>query len=110
MTTYNKNGNNNQLQWTENIFKYAHNNQKYHKTKLLTLQKLNHKFKTTKQQLNCLVTDDCNTISYTRKPLLTISKISYILIDPQYIITMICNTPFQQKYNAYAKQIMLNQK
>ena len=82
MTTYNKKGNNNQLQRTENIFKYAHNNQKYHKTKLLTLQKLNHKFKTTKQQLNCLVTDDCNTISYTRKPLLTISKISYILIDP----------------------------
>ena len=53
MTTYNKNGNNNQLQWTENIFKYAHNNQKNHKTKLLTLQKLNYKFKTTKQQLNC---------------------------------------------------------
>ena len=49
MTTYNKKRNNNQLQRTENIFKYAHNNQKYRKTKLLTLQKLNYKFKTTKQ-------------------------------------------------------------
>ena len=53
MTTYNKKGNNNHLQRTENIFKYAQNNQKYHKTKLLTLQKSNYKFKTTKQQLNC---------------------------------------------------------
>ena len=67
MTAYNKKGNNNQLQRTENVFKYAHNNQKYHKTKLLTLQKLNYKFKTTKQQLNCWMTDDCNITSYRKK-------------------------------------------
>ena len=38
MTTYNKKGNNSQLQRTENLFKYAQNNQKYHKTKVLILQ------------------------------------------------------------------------
>ena len=37
MTTYNKKGNNSQLQRTENLFKYAQNNQKYHKTKVLIL-------------------------------------------------------------------------
>ena len=107
MTTYNKDGNNNQLQWTENIFKYAHNNQKYHKTKLLTLQKLNYKFKTTKQQLNCWVTDHCNITSYQRKSFayykenficLRTSLLWYVRLHSQY------------KNNAYAKQIMLNQK
>ena len=37
-TTYNKKRNNSQLQRTENLFKYAQNNQKYHKTKVLILQ------------------------------------------------------------------------
>ena len=36
-TTYNKKRNNSQLQRTENLFKYAQNNQKYHK--VLILQK-----------------------------------------------------------------------
>ena len=49
-TTYNKQRNNSQLQRTENLFQYAQNNQKYHKTKVLILQKLNYKFQT--QQKN----------------------------------------------------------